>query len=251
MNHPSFCDGVFPTITLTASGGSGNTLKWYSGSCGGAPVGSGASLTIPAPSSSTTYFARWESGTCGSTTCVSVNVHVDPSAHAPTSINASANNYCSGSVTSLTLTAVGGSGSTLQWFDGACGSSPIGTGNPLTIAAPTVSKTYFARWSNTTCGPSSCVSIAITVNPATGACCTGWGNQKDLLHRSARQLRRPHHAPARLPRQLHHLLHQLLLPLRLQQRRRAQHPRPPGLPRRLVLQHEHNRLRPLRHSQRR
>jgi autotransporter-associated beta strand protein len=56
------------TITLTATGGgsgSGDVLRWYSGGCGTGPsVGSGNPLTIPAPPSTTTYYARWENGSC-------------------------------------------------------------------------------------------------------------------------------------------------------------------------------------------
>ena len=54
----------------------------------------------------------------------------------------------------------------------------VGTGNPLVIPAPITTKTYYARWNIPICGPSPCASITITVNPVTGACCTGWGTQK-------------------------------------------------------------------------
>ncbi len=178
VNNGSFCEGTVPTITLSAPDGSGDILKWYSGSCGGTFVGTGTPLTISSPTVSTTYFARWESVLCGNSACVNVNVHVDPSSHTPTGINTSDNNYCAGSVTTLTLTAVGGSGGTVEWFNGSCGGSTIGTGNPLVIPAPITTQTYFARWNTPICGPSACVSIVITVNPVTGACCTSWGNQK-------------------------------------------------------------------------
>jgi hypothetical protein len=178
VDRPSFCEGAAADITLTASGGSGDTLRWYSGSCGGTPVGVGTPLTIPAPSVSTTYLARWESGVCGGSACVGVSVRVDPPAHAPTGIDSSANSYCAGSVAALTLTAIGGSGDTVEWFEGSCDSAPIGTGDPLAITAPSVTKTYLARWMSVVCGPSGCVQTTITVNPTTGACCTGWGSGK-------------------------------------------------------------------------
>lgn len=56
-------------VTLTAVGGSGGTVEWYAGTCGGTPVGSGTPLTITAPECDTTYFARIE-GPCGTTGCV-------------------------------------------------------------------------------------------------------------------------------------------------------------------------------------
>jgi hypothetical protein len=178
VDNPTYCPGSVSSITLSASGGSGTALRWYSGSCGGALVGTGTSLTIPAPSVSTTYFARWESGACGNSACAIVAVAVAPPVFAPTSITTSANNYCPGSVGSLVLTAIGGSGPAVEWFESTCGGSPIGTGNPLVLPAPSVTKTYLARYTSPTCGPSACASIIVTVDAPTGACCTGWGIAK-------------------------------------------------------------------------
>ncbi len=72
-------------INLTASGGSGLTLNWYSGSCGGIPIGTGLNLTIPSPTVSTSYYASWSSASCGSSSCQNITVLVsDP----PTTANA-------------------------------------------------------------------------------------------------------------------------------------------------------------------
>jgi hypothetical protein len=71
----NFCPSQVTEITLTAAGGSGDTLRWYSGSCGGSLVGTGNGLVIPSPTTSTTYFARWENS-CGISTCASVQVDV-------------------------------------------------------------------------------------------------------------------------------------------------------------------------------
>ncbi|NVO21347.1 MAG: hypothetical protein HXX13_16720, partial [Bacteroidetes bacterium] len=65
-------------ITLTASGGggTGSVLKWYAGGCGsGSSIGTGSPLTINAPIATTTYYARWENGTCVSG-CLSAAVTV-------------------------------------------------------------------------------------------------------------------------------------------------------------------------------
>jgi len=61
------------TITLTAIGGVGDTLKWYTGGCGVKYIGKGTSLTIPCPIKNTTYYALWES-TCDTSACDSVLV---------------------------------------------------------------------------------------------------------------------------------------------------------------------------------
>ncbi|MDP6923069.1 MAG: hypothetical protein QGH06_08890, partial [Lutibacter sp.] len=65
------------STTLTVSGGSlgtGADWEWYSGSCGGTSVGSGASIAV-APVTTTTYYVRAE-GVCNTTGCVSVTVNV-------------------------------------------------------------------------------------------------------------------------------------------------------------------------------
>jgi len=73
------CAGSEGFLTLTATGGSGQTLQWYIGSCGGTPIGQGNNLVIPFPETTTTYFVLWEAGDCGQSDCVSVTVTVtDP-----------------------------------------------------------------------------------------------------------------------------------------------------------------------------
>jgi trimeric autotransporter adhesin len=74
-----FCADAGGDIELSAAGGSGGvgaTITWYSESCGGTPVGTGSPLTISKPSTSTTYFARYE-GACNTTDCASVAIIVN------------------------------------------------------------------------------------------------------------------------------------------------------------------------------
>ena len=76
-------------VTLTATGGTlgtGASYKWYSGSCGGTLIGTGAVLTDVYLATTTTYFVRLESG-CSTTTCVSVTVTVAPMPAIATAIN--------------------------------------------------------------------------------------------------------------------------------------------------------------------
>ncbi|MEI8203256.1 MAG: SBBP repeat-containing protein [Bacteroidota bacterium] len=63
-------------ITLTAIGGSGDSLKWYRGACGENYIGSGNNFTLPSPTLTTTYYARWESP-CDTSDCASVVVYID------------------------------------------------------------------------------------------------------------------------------------------------------------------------------
>jgi hypothetical protein len=91
------------TVTLSITGGSlgaGATWKWYSGSCGGTLVGTGATLSIPV-SATASYFVRAE-GNCNTTTCASVTVSLDAQ---PTIIlSASRNTLMPGQVSTLTAT---------------------------------------------------------------------------------------------------------------------------------------------------
>jgi predicted RNA-binding Zn-ribbon protein involved in translation (DUF1610 family) len=59
VSNPTVNSGE--STTLSCTGGSGKIFKWYSGSCGGTPVGEGNSLEV-APIKTTTYYGRWEDG---------------------------------------------------------------------------------------------------------------------------------------------------------------------------------------------
>jgi len=64
-------------ITLTAIGGAGEILKWYSDNLGLNYVGKGTPLIIPSPSQTTTYYARWES-LCDTSECDSIKITIFP-----------------------------------------------------------------------------------------------------------------------------------------------------------------------------
>lgn len=70
------------TVNLSVTSGPlvpGAAWVWYSGSCGGTRVGTGATVTGVTVNSNTTFFVRAEGGSCGSTrTCQSVAVGVTP-----------------------------------------------------------------------------------------------------------------------------------------------------------------------------
>jgi hypothetical protein len=68
------------TVTLTATGGTlgnGASYKWYTGSCGGTLVGTGAVLSNVLVNTTTTFYVRAE-GSCNTTACASVTVTVAP-----------------------------------------------------------------------------------------------------------------------------------------------------------------------------
>ncbi|MGH7242841.1 MAG: reprolysin-like metallopeptidase [Phycisphaerales bacterium] len=75
VNRDNICKYDAGNIALSVTGGSGTTLRWFSGSCGGTLVGTGNNLSIASPTTNTTYFARWETS-CGVSTCASVTFHI-------------------------------------------------------------------------------------------------------------------------------------------------------------------------------
>ncbi|MFZ4414874.1 MAG: SBBP repeat-containing protein, partial [Bacteroidales bacterium] len=161
-NRNHFCPNDNGSITLTASGGEGDILKWYTGSCGQTFIGNGVSLTIPSPQQTTTYFARWESCDTSFSNCISVTVNVDTSlTKEPEAALCNRNNFCANDTGSITLTAKGGRGNTLKWFTGKCGETYIGS-DTLTILSPNINTTYFVRWESS-CDTSACTSVKVDV----------------------------------------------------------------------------------------
>lgn len=74
-----FCFGAFDSITMVAEGGVGLVVNWYQYICGSSAqyIGSGAHLTIAAPTYDISYFVRWEND-CGPSECIEVPVVVHP-----------------------------------------------------------------------------------------------------------------------------------------------------------------------------
>ncbi|MBI2968783.1 MAG: PKD domain-containing protein [Bacteroidetes bacterium] len=154
--------------TLSVSGGSlgtGADWQWYSGSCGGVPVGSGASVVVT-PGATTTYYVRAE-GTCNTTTCVNVAVNVNSNSTAAASITPTINPICDGGSTTLNITGGSlGTGATWQWYSASCGGIAEGSGSSLSVS-PSDTTVYYVR-AEGTCNTTACVNVTVTVNtPAT------------------------------------------------------------------------------------
>ncbi len=166
--NPS-CGGA---VTLTKVGGSlgtGAVWNWYSGSCGGTFEGTGASIVVT-PTVTTTYFIKAVGGGCGTTLCVPVTVTVNTPSVAPTSASASPSTTCG---TPTILTVAGGSlgtGASWKWYSGSCGGTYEGSGATLTVT-PTANTTYYVL-AQGACNTTTCVSVAVTVNPVPFAIAT-------------------------------------------------------------------------------
>ncbi|WP_214228989.1 putative Ig domain-containing protein, partial [Pedobacter sp. B4-66] len=71
---------------------------------------------------------------------------------------------CSGSTTTLTATANGGT--TLKWYATATSGTALATGNTFTTPALTASTTYYIEVAKGTCANAQRVPVLVTVNPA-------------------------------------------------------------------------------------
>jgi hypothetical protein len=116
IDNNTLCSSDNGNITLTATGGSGNSLKWYSGSCGSVFVGIGSPLTIPSPTESVTYYARWEM-TNSFSTCQSVALQVIPDVSVNVSIAENQNHLCTGMPVTITASLTnGGTTPNIAWY---------------------------------------------------------------------------------------------------------------------------------------
>ena len=155
-------------ITLSYSGGvmpEGGMAMWYDDAGLTNNIGNGNDLNIPAPVVTSTYYVRFE-GSCDTSSSVSTTVTVKTMTIDPTSANVDRSNVCAGDG-SITLSYIGGdlgSNGTAVWYEDAALTSIVGTGNNLSIAAPTTTTTYWVRF-EADCDISAAVSVDVTVWP--------------------------------------------------------------------------------------
>ena len=131
--------------TLTANGTMG-TQNWYTGSCGGTLIGSGASITV-SPAATTTYYVNNNSNGQASQSCASITITVNPSPAAPT---VTGNTVFCGSA-STTLTASGGAN--YYWYSNANGTNQVSTGAVFNTPALNTTTTYYVSSLETNTSP--------------------------------------------------------------------------------------------------
>ena len=157
--NSSQCGTASPTCSITGTGASGNTFKWYLAATGGtALVGQTANSLSSYPVSATTSFYVSESNG----TCESPRVQVDATVSVAPAITASAsvNPVCSGSATSLTATSAN-TGYSYVWNNSAGNGSTVSV-NPTSTTTYTVTGTDNSGGANNGCVSSA--TIAITAN---------------------------------------------------------------------------------------
>ncbi len=157
-NPSSVCSNRGGTISLSASGGSGTSLWWTTGSCGGTSLGSGNPLVTASPTSTTTYYAHWQND-CGNSTCTSVTVTV---LGLPTPSSSNNGPICEGS--DLHLTSSGGV--SYSWTGPNSFTSSLQ--NPtITAATTSASGAYYVTVTNSNgCSAQAGTSVTVRSRPS-------------------------------------------------------------------------------------
>jgi Secretion system C-terminal sorting domain/Ig-like domain CHU_C associated/SprB repeat len=108
----TLCSGQSATLSIT-SGSLNNATNWfwYSGSCGGTPVGTGTSIVI-SPSLSTNYFVRGEGGCVVPGVCATVMLNINQSPLITATIS---NPICFGQNGNISLLVSGSAPFTYSW----------------------------------------------------------------------------------------------------------------------------------------
>ena len=136
-----------------------HSIVWYKSYCGSPIIGTGDSISVY-PDSSTTYYAKIV-GPCGSSLCKQVTIVTKDGSIAPSGIQTSNNNFCTGG--SATLSVVGGqlgTGANWSWYESACSSNFLGTGSSISVT-PAATTMYYLRANGGDCGATSCQEILI------------------------------------------------------------------------------------------
>jgi len=145
----------------TGGGGGGGASNSYGGACAGSTIGGGGG------GGSNYLFTDYRLTNITQQTGVNtgngkvVITDISPPAD-PTSVSASVNPVCNSSGTQLT--AYGADG-TVYWYTGGCGTTQVGTGNPITVY-PSSNTTYYARNYKNGQFSDGCASLEITFYPA-------------------------------------------------------------------------------------
>ncbi len=174
------CSDFSGSVTLTASGGSsGDDVQWFTGSCGGTLLHTGASLAVPlsTPAAGTYKYYVRRTNSCGNSVCIEDSIIVHELPVAPVSAAPATPEFCEGVGGNVNLTATGGSGERLVWYATGCGSgTALGQGTPLSVTVPGATSSYFARWESTGCTASNCEEATITIHPSPVPAIVGGGS---------------------------------------------------------------------------
>ncbi len=155
------------TTAISASVGTGQTVDWYTGSCGGTLIASGSPSVNVSPASNTTYYARGRVVSNGvvSSTCSTVTVSIvsPPGVSAPTPADPT---VCAGDNVNFSVNASGTGPFSYQWKRGAVN---VGT-NSDTLALVSVSQNDAGTYTCVVTGPGCAVTSSGSTLTVVGPC---------------------------------------------------------------------------------
>lgn len=135
------------SVTLTAAGCEGGTVKWSDNS-------TGTSITVK-PNVTTIYTAKCVTNTCESVNSNETKITVNPAVVLNLTASASNDKVCAG--TEVTLTLAGCTAGTVTWTGGLTGAS--------IKVKPTETTTYTATCTGVACAKDASASVKVTVLP--------------------------------------------------------------------------------------
>lgn len=167
----TICSGALTTLTVTLTGTPNWTIKYTDGTTIftknnvlTSPYTFLVNPLVPTTYSLVSVTDHWG---CSATSLTgTATVGITPLPTAPTTLGVDHTSFCPGFYPNITLTASGGSGTSINWYAASCPSAVIGTGSPITITpAPSATTTYYASNVNS-CGISACTPITVNILPA-------------------------------------------------------------------------------------
>jgi hypothetical protein len=174
VGNSSICNGSSVTLSAgnvtAAQNDDYMNIQWGTTS-GGTQVSADAHSVTVSPTTTTTYYMRYQVLACGSpgtqySYVASHTVTVVAPPTAPTGISGTTT-ICDGESTTLTATGgTSGGGASYQWFAGGCGSGAVlGTGSSISVSPSSTTTYYVRRVGNFPCGSTvtACASTTVTV----------------------------------------------------------------------------------------
>jgi len=132
----AICSGGSTILSIVHSASTdGAEWKWFSGSCGGAAIGTGSSLTV-SPTQTTTYYVRSEGGCGGPGACAAITVTVHDGAPTIQAVGGPSAPVAVHSPVSLQVTSPDTdlSSAVINWNDGTPVQSISGISSPFSAA---------------------------------------------------------------------------------------------------------------------
>lgn len=163
------CKGSPTVLSVNGNLNDATDWFWYTGSCGGALVGNGATLTV-SPSANETYYVRGEGGGSNPGMCATISITVNSLSSTPPQAfsNLPFGDVCAGSPVGLnTIGGTLGTGANYYWYEGGCGvGNSFATGQNINFTPTGVGvKTYYVR-AQGVCNTTNCAQITINIRTA-------------------------------------------------------------------------------------